>query len=80
MYTYSLDYLFNDKPQSHTFELKQSVLPIHEAAMHLLVLHFGDGENSLVMPSADASPEQIIEQAKRMGLSGIVVSAVHGAG
>lgn len=70
---FTLNYLFNDKPQSYTFDLKQAELPLHEAAMHLLVLHFGDGENSLVMPSADATPEEILEQAQRMGLTGIEV-------
>lgn len=70
---FTLNYLFNDKPQSHAFELKQTELPLHEAAMHLLVLHFGDGENSLVMPSADATPQEILEQAQRMGLTWIEV-------
>ncbi|MEE1924765.1 hypothetical protein V0R50_24410 [Pseudomonas sp. 148P] len=73
MYRYTVDYLFNDKPQSHTFELKQARLPLHEAAMHLLILHFGDGENSLVMPAADATPAQVMEQAERVGLRGIEV-------
>lgn len=71
---FTLDYLFNDKPQSHTFDLKQPALLPHEAAMHLLVLHFGDGENSLVMPSADATPAEILEQAARMGLTQIEVA------
>ncbi|MDR6711660.1 hypothetical protein J2W83_001254 [Pseudomonas hunanensis] len=69
MHLYTLGYLFNGEPRTHQFELKQPELPLHEAAMHVLVLHFGDGENSLVMPSADATPEQILEQAERMGLT-----------
>lgn len=73
MYCYTVDYLFNDKPHSHTFELKQAGLSQAEAAMHLLILHFGDGENSLVMPSADATAEDILEQAGRVGLSAINV-------
>ncbi|MDR0281316.1 MAG: hypothetical protein LBJ37_25920 [Paucimonas sp.] len=73
MHHYTVQYLFHDKPQSHTFELKQAGLPPHEAAMHLLILHFGDGENSLVMPAADATPAQVMEQAERVGLSGIEV-------
>lgn len=39
--------------------------------MHLLQLHFGDGENSLVMPTAEDSDEQVLEQAARMGLTDI---------
>lgn len=78
MHRYTVDYLFNDKPLSHSFELEQARLAPHEAAMHLLILHFGDGENSLVMPSADATPAQIMEQAQRMGLREIAVIAHSG--
>lgn len=70
---YTVQYLFNDEPRSHTFELKQPQLPVHEAAMHLLQLHFGDAENSLIMPDADATPQQILEQAERVGLTRIEV-------
>ncbi len=41
--------------------------------MHLLQLHFGDGENSLIMPSADATLAEVLEQAKRVGLTQIKV-------
>ena len=75
MHTYTLDYLFNGEPRTHAFELKQPELPLHEAAMHLLQLHFGDGENSLIMPTADATPEEILEQAGRVGLTRIEVVA-----
>ncbi|WP_110951205.1 hypothetical protein [Pseudomonas bohemica] len=73
MRTYTLEYLFNDEPRTHRFELKQPQLPVHEAAMHLLQLHFGDAENSLIMPNGEASPEEILEQAKRDGLTEIRV-------
>ncbi|MGF6126933.1 hypothetical protein [Pseudomonas frederiksbergensis] len=73
MRNYTLEYLFDGEPRTHVFELKQLQLPIHEAAMHLLQLHFGDGENSLIMPSADATPAQILEQAERVGLTQIKV-------
>ena len=73
MRTYTLEYLFNGEPRTHLFELKQPQLPPHEAAMHLLQLHFGDSENSLIMPSADATPEEILEQAERVGLTQIEV-------
>jgi hypothetical protein len=73
MRNYTLEYLFNGEARTHMFELKQPQLPIHEAAMHLLQLHFGDGENSLIMPTADATPEEILEQAELVGLTQIKV-------
>ena len=73
MRKYTLEYLFNGEPRIQLFELKQPQLPVHEAAMHLLQLHFGDAENSLIMPNADASPAEILEQAERVGLTQINV-------
>ncbi|WP_460043153.1 hypothetical protein [Pseudomonas sp. S2_H01] len=73
MHTYTVHYLINNEPRSHRFELKQPELAVHEAAMHLLQLHFGDSENSLIMPNADATPKQILEQAEVVGISGIQV-------
>ncbi|SEE73649.1 hypothetical protein [Pseudomonas migulae] len=69
----TVEYLFNGEPRTHLFEFKQPQLPVHEAAMHLLQLHFVDGENSLIMPNADATPAQILEQAERVGLTQIQV-------
>ncbi|VVO69779.1 hypothetical protein PS862_01277 [Pseudomonas fluorescens] len=73
MRKYTLEYLFNGEPRTHLFELKQPQLSVHEAAMHLLQLHFGDAENSLIMPTADATPEEVLEQAERVGLTQIKV-------
>ncbi|MCO8311806.1 hypothetical protein [Pseudomonas mandelii] len=73
MRNYTLEYLFNGESRTHMFELEQPQLPVHEAAMHLLQLHYGDGENSLIMPTADATPAQILEQAERVGLTQIKV-------
>ncbi|ANF87263.1 hypothetical protein A7J50_3898 [Pseudomonas antarctica] len=73
MREYTLNYLFNDEPRTHVFELKQLELPRHEAAMHLLALHFGDAENGLIMPTADAAPEEILEQAEVVGIRQIKV-------
>jgi hypothetical protein len=64
MRTYTLNYLFNDEPRSHVFELKHPELPLHDAALHLLQLHFG---------AADATPEEILEQAKWVGITQIEV-------
>lgn len=73
MYTYTLEYDFNGIPHDHRLELKAPRLAPHEAAMHLLELHFGDAENSLVMPNADATPDEILGQAAVLGLTHIRV-------
>lgn len=73
MCKFILEYLFNGEPRTHIFELEQTRLPLHEAAMHLLQLHLGDGENSLMMPNADATTVEILEQAERVGLTQIKV-------
>jgi hypothetical protein len=78
MHHFVLKYLFNGEPRTYELDLKEAQLAKHEAAMHLLELHLGDAENGLLMPTADDSPEQIIEQAERVGLTQInVVSQPH---
>ncbi|MHC8366454.1 hypothetical protein ACYZT9_11370 [Pseudomonas sp. ZT5P21] len=69
----TLEYLFNGERRTQVIELEQSPLAVHEAAMHLLQLHYGDAENSLIMPTADATPAEILEQAERVGLTQIEV-------
>lgn len=73
MHNYTVQYLFSGEPRTHRFELTQPELAEHEAAMHLLQLHFGDAENSLIMPTANSTPEEILEQAERVGLTRIKV-------
>ena len=73
MRSYTLDYLFNGESRTYLFELEQPELPVHEAAMHLLQLHYGDAENGLIMPTADATPEQILQRAEQVGLTQIKV-------
>ena len=74
MHTYHIEYRFNGEPRSHAFELKQPQLAEHEAAMHLLELHLGDAENGLVMPTADSTPQEILDQAARLGITQIQVA------
>lgn len=74
MYAYCIDYLFNNESRTHQLELKQPQMTLRQAAMHLLELHFGDGENSLMMPNADAADEEVLEQAELVGLSQIRVT------
>lgn len=73
MRNFTVQYLFNGESRSHVFELKQAQLPAHDAAMHLLELHLGDAENGLIMPPADATPEEILQQAEVVGLTQIQV-------
>jgi hypothetical protein len=73
MYTYHIEYRFNGEPRTYLLELKEAQLAEYDAAMHLLELHLGDAENSLVMPTADSTPEQILEQAERVGITHIRV-------
>ncbi|MGE1094456.1 hypothetical protein [Pseudomonas zeae] len=73
MYTYHIKYLFNGEPRTFLLELKEQQLAEHEAAMHLLELHLGDAENGLIMPTADSTAEEILEQAKRVGITDIKV-------
>nr|WP_314530716.1 hypothetical protein [uncultured Pseudomonas sp.] len=73
MRNFTVQYLFNGESRSHVFELKQTQLPAHDAAMHLLELHLGDAENGLIMPPADATPEEILQQAEVVGLTQIQV-------
>lgn len=73
MRIYTIHYLFNDQSRTHQLELKQPELSIQDAAMHLLQLHFGDGENSLIMPTADSTLEEIIEQTSLVGITRIEV-------
>jgi hypothetical protein len=40
MRIFKIEYLYDGEPRTHQFELKQAQLPAHEAAMHLLQLHF----------------------------------------
>lgn len=74
MATYNIQYRLAEEPKSYRLELEQDELRRHEAAMHLIVLHFGDSENSLVLPPADSSPDDILAQADLLGLSQIEVS------
>lgn len=70
---HTVTYLFEHSPRSHSFDLAQPQLSAEEAAMHLIQLHFGDSENSLNMPNADASPDDVLRQAELLGLSNIKV-------
>ncbi|WP_341520019.1 hypothetical protein AABC73_15970 [Pseudomonas sp. G.S.17] len=71
LYTHLIAYRFKGEQREQSFELTDAELPAHVAASHLLQLHFGDSENSLIMPSADSAPDEIIQQALLLGISDI---------
>ncbi|MBK5529211.1 hypothetical protein JFT91_13430 [Pseudomonas sp. TH08] len=73
MHTYILEYLFNGEPRNYSLELKQPQLAVHQAAMHLLELHCGDAENSLLMPTADSTAQEILAKAEQVGITQIQV-------
>jgi len=73
--TFEVHYLFNGEHRAHVFELPQQMLYPHEAALHVMQLHFGDGENSLLMPNAAATPEQILSQAHTLGIEWVPPAA-----
>jgi len=75
MRNYTIQYLFNGEPRTQEIELNQSELAVQDAAMHLLELHFGDGENSLIMPTADSTAGEVLEQASLVGITKIEVQA-----
>lgn len=68
LHRFDVHYTFEGEPRHHAFELPVEELPVHEAAMHVLQLHFGDAENSLLMPSEDATAEEILAKAKNLGI------------
>lgn len=72
---YQVFYRFNDEPREHTIESDEQPLAVASAALHLLQLHFGDGENSLIIPSADAAPVEVLRQANLLGIADIRVDA-----
>jgi hypothetical protein len=68
-----IDYLFDREPRRLTLDGASPPLTVAQATLHVLQLHFGDSENSLLMPAADASAEQIQAQAAVVGISEVRV-------
>lgn len=67
-------YRFKGEPRNWA-PTAQTELHLHDVVMHLLQLHYGDGENSLIMPTAEDTDEQVLEQAARVGLTHIQLSS-----
>lgn len=75
LYRHRVSYLYNEQSRTHEFEYEEPQLPPEVAAMRLMEVHYGDGENNLLMPSADASADQIMDQANLMGISFIEIQS-----
>ncbi len=68
---FRVTYEFNTEPREFLLETDQPELTAADAATHLLQLHFGDSENSLILPSADAAPVEVLRQARLLGICAI---------
>lgn len=74
---FTLHYQFESQPRTHSLELNHPQLSQAEAVRHLIELHHGDAENSLLMPDAEASEAQVLEQAEVLGITEVQVLADH---
>lgn len=73
-HTFELNYLFQNEPRNHLVDSEHERMSQASAARHLIELHNGDAENSLVMPEAGADEGKILEQAEVIGITDIRVS------
>jgi len=76
MPTFTINYQFESEQRAFAIELDEPDLTRAEAILHLIELHHGDAENSLLMPDAQASEAQIVEQAHVLGITEVSVTAV----
>ena len=75
-HTFEINYIYQNDPRAETYDADPDSLSQGEAARHLIELHNGDAENSLVMPKAGADEAQLLEQAEVMGITDIRVTRV----
>ena len=75
---FEVNYIFNNDPRVQIIESDEDRMSQASAARHLIELHNGDAENSLVMPEAGADEGQVLEQAAVIGITDIrVTKLVH---
>lgn len=75
---FEINYIFQNDPRAHVIESEDDHMSQASAARHIIELHNGDAENSLVMPDADADEGRILEQAEVIGITDIrVTKLVH---
>jgi hypothetical protein len=75
LYRHRVSYLYNEQSRQQELEYEQAKLPPEVAALRLLEIHYGDAENSLLMPAADASPQEVMDQAQLMGITFIQIQS-----
>lgn len=75
MPNFTLRYQFESQPRTHVIELNNPQLSQANAVRHLIELHHGDAENSLLMPDAEASDAEVLEQASVLGITDVQVAA-----
>jgi hypothetical protein len=69
-------YLFHSQSRHCDLEVEATTLTAADATLHVLQLHFGDAEAGLMMPPADATAEQVLEQAKLLGITSVYPRAL----
>jgi len=75
---FEVNYIFQNDPRNQIIESEDDRMSQASAARHLIELHNGDAENSLVMPEAEADEGKILEQAEVIGITDIrVTKLVH---
>lgn len=75
MPTFTIAYKFDSEPRTHVIDLNQAQLSQADAIRHLIELHHGDAENSLLMPDAEATDAEILEQADVLKIAEVQVTA-----
>jgi hypothetical protein len=71
---FEVNYIFQNDPRHQLIESEEDRMSQASAARHLIELHNGDAENSLVMPEAGADEGKILEQAEVIGITDIRVT------
>ncbi len=75
-HTFEINYIYQNDPRAETYDVDADSLSQGEAARHLIELHNGDAENSLVIPKAGADEAQLLEQSEVVGITDIRVTRV----
>lgn len=71
----AVHYRFRQEPRQHLLDFDEAHPAPHQVAYRLIVLHYADAENSLLIPAPDDSPEAILEQAEVLEIHDIRVQA-----
>ncbi|MEN0105113.1 MAG: hypothetical protein AAGC84_01670 [Pseudomonas sp.] len=74
MAQFTLHYKYDSEPRTHVLDLNQAQLSQAEAIRHLIELHHGDAENGLLMPDAEASEAELLEQADVLKIAEVRVN------